>query len=350
MNVDTLWKALTANNISDNAMVNLLETYSSLLNDILTDKYTLLTNAIVRGHHKLALALINCSAVDKDKYGYGNTPLTTAYKCNAPDIAIALINANVNIKLASNAHPDDISDIDKRKEIHALIESKLKSQPEPKKEMVISSMRLVNLVSSFEADIGLLTLVIKAHKDVLNVSLNGFSNILFWAVCKKKTFICKVLIEQGVNINYYTANYDTALLLAVQQESWDCAEQLILAGAKTDFKSQSGLTALEYIEKIKSSDTRSEKIRQLLESKMIKPDEKTIEIKPIEPSVETPVQTPVPKLSVAFKLIQFMRENNLDYSFSNNQITTAPNNKLVDFVISNNIAFAESATKLTIIL
>jgi ankyrin repeat protein len=352
MNVDILWKALTADNISESTMKILLKTYPELLNNLMETNNTLLHSAIVKKDQKLAFALIKCSAVDKNKFGQGCTPLTVSIKSNEPDIAIALINAGVDINPLKNMdHIHYIIDVNKRNQVKSFLESNLKLQVkiEPIEEKKITAEQLSRLIQSCNADTKLLTTIIGAHKDILNDGISGFTNLLFRAAVFDEHLVCQVLIEQGVDINRLASGSTSALICAIDNRSFDCAEQLILSGAKTDIRDKYGKTALDYALTCSSNRPKLIIIRELLEARTNSFTEKPAKTKPVEPASKTE-ESSAPVISVSEKTIKFISNKNLDYSFSNNEITIETNGELVAFALEHNIPYKVSGAKLIIAL
>jgi hypothetical protein len=97
---------------------------------------------------------------------------------------------------------------------------------------------------------------------------------------------------------------------------------------------------------------KREIVRQLLVSKIPKPEtpKENPETCKAEPVVQTAERTTQTAESVSGKLIKFLSENNLDYTFRNSAITVDSNDKLVAFALENNISYAVRGSQITIAL
>jgi len=352
MNVQTLWQALTVDSITKDIMEVLLDTYPDLLNNRLSNSERLLGRAILKGHATLSSVLIKHPKVDINLCSDNNTPLTLSVKSNEPDLAIALLNAGAIIKRDCVTYNflEEIKDETQRNKVKSLLESKEKEQNTIAVGSIdkkLTADQLAKLMESCRYNTKLLEIIALAHKDIINDELLGYTGLLFWAACKRYSIISRVLIDVGCNINRTSDKYgETALMCAIRYSSWDCVEQLIHAGADLEIKNKvDGKTALWYF-KYSDPSSRQESISNLIQSKLLKLAEpKTEPTAPVDPKTEEPN---APVVSISLKLIKFMRENNLDYTFGGHQIITSSNDKLIEFALQNNIAFTETANKITI--
>jgi len=348
MNVETLWNVLTRP-LSDEAIETFIKTYSGFINFKLKSGDSFLHSAIAGNHQKLALALIKCPNVERNEFSDVSslTPVSLSVDLNQPDVAMALIQSGADLKKANalTRKLHKIVDQDKRKLVESLYDKTLKLQESSKiTDKTVTANQLYSLLTYCLHDSAAMELIVNAHKDILNDKIPSFTNILFWAACKNNTTLCKILIAAGADINHKSTEGESVLSIAIKNSSFDCAEQFILAGIDVFCVGKEGNTALDWV-KMNFAAPKALHIRELLESKMIKPVVAQSEQKPEseeKATITKPEETPKVDISVGLKVIKFMRDNNIDHTFNNNQITAASNDKVIEFALANGVPYKTS--------
>jgi len=332
MDIDTLADLLIENCTNENLLLDLIKTYSEILNCPLTSPWKhIIIRAARHGHQILVSQLIKSQKVDLNVTdSQKNTALICAVWYNFPEISIELIKAGANIHLTDSTHKnalsyiDRIMDIESRNKVKALLtETKPQITYEPK-QCLISAIQLEKLLSCYSNNASVVAALISKHKAIINESVSGWSSLLTMAVINQYEIVALELIKNKIDVNRKSTLGNTALMIAIARNLPTIAINLIDADTDITIKNNDGKTAFDYLGDI-VDETKRKEIRDKLEAKIPKAENPIEETKPVE--TQKPVESFNAEESRLCDLIYWMISNGINFTYTDGKLQPASDPK-----------------------